>query len=47
VLGFTASKAIAILIFELVFVKLGCYLLSVSDLQLLDSIAYSGYKFIG
>ena len=47
-LGFTASTAFAVVIFEILGLKLGCYLLSISnDSQLLDLIAYSGYKFVG
>jgi hypothetical protein len=47
-LGYTASTALAIVVFELVGLKLGCYLLGISsDSQLYDLIAYSGYKFVG
>ncbi|KAK9470831.1 uncharacterized protein V1510DRAFT_421950 [Dipodascopsis tothii] len=47
-LGYIASMAFAIVIFEMLGLKLGCYLLSISnESQLLDLVAYSGYKFIG
>ena len=46
--GYTASTAIGIVMFEILALKLGCYLLSISnDSQLLDLVAYSGYKFVG
>ncbi|KAK9241975.1 YIF1-domain-containing protein [Lipomyces tetrasporus] len=48
ILGYIASMAFAIVIFEILGLKLGCYLLSISnESQLLDLVAYSGYKFIG
>ena len=47
-LGRTATTAFAILIFEILGLKFGCYLLNISnDSQLLDLMAYSGYKFVG
>jgi hypothetical protein len=47
-LGLTGTTAFAIVIFEILGLKLGCYLLSVSnDSQLMDLVAYSGYKFVG
>ncbi|KAL1921160.1 uncharacterized protein VTP21DRAFT_10876 [Calcarisporiella thermophila] len=47
-LGLTASSAMATMIFEMVVIKLGCYLLNIStDIQLFDLLAYSGYKFVG
>lgn len=33
--------------FELLGLKLGCYLLNIGSSQLLDLMAYSGYKFVG
>lgn len=45
-LGVLASKTIAFILFEILFLKLGTYLLSAGS-SLLDFIAYSGYKFIG
>ncbi|KAI5781457.1 YIF1-domain-containing protein [Geopyxis carbonaria] len=46
-LGYTASSAMGAVVFELVVLKLGCYLLSIGNSQLLDLVAYSGYKFVG
>ena len=47
-LGLTATTAFAIVIVEILALKLGCYLLSISnESQLLDRVAYSGYKFVG
>ena len=47
-LGYTASKAGVVVILELMALKLGCYFLSISnESQLLDLVAYSGYKFVG
>ncbi|KAK7204173.1 putative membrane protein [Myxozyma melibiosi] len=47
-LGYISSMAFAIVIFEILGLKLGCYLLSISnESQILDLVAYSGYKFIG
>lgn len=47
-LGKTASTALGVVLFEVLLLKLGCYLFSVtSDGQLLDLISYCGYKFIG
>jgi len=48
VLGKTASTALIVVIVEIMILKLGCYLLGISnESQLLDLIAYSGYKFVG
>lgn len=47
-LGMTATTAFGVVFFEIMLLKLGCYLLSISnDSQLLDLVAYSGYKFVG
>ncbi|KAH6894135.1 YIF1-domain-containing protein [Thelonectria olida] len=47
-LGYTATKSLISVFIEIIILKLGCYLLSISSQsQLLDLIAYSGYKFIG
>ncbi len=47
-LGYTASVALAVVGVEILGLKLGCYLLSISNTsQLLDLVAYSGYKFVG
>ncbi|ODV89090.1 hypothetical protein CANCADRAFT_148438 [Tortispora caseinolytica NRRL Y-17796] len=48
IFGFTASRALLIMLFEIGTLKLGCYLLQInSPSQWLDLIAYSGYKFVG
>lgn len=48
ILGYTASRALAIVLIELAAVKLGCYLLNIQgDHTLVDLLAYSGYKFVG
>lgn len=42
------SKALGIVFFEFVMVKLGCYLLNIQgEHTIIDLLAYSGYKFIG
>jgi len=47
-LGLTATAAFAVVIFEVLGLKLMCYLLNISnESQLLDLVAYSGYKFVG
>ncbi|KAJ8105327.1 hypothetical protein ONZ43_g7471 [Nemania bipapillata] len=47
-LGYTASKAAVVVVVEILLLKLGCYFLSISnESQLLDLVAYSGYKFVG
>lgn len=47
-LGYTATTALVVVIIELLILYLGCYLLSISNTsQLLDLVAYSGYKFVG
>jgi hypothetical protein len=47
-LGSTAGWAFFIVFIEILGLKLGCYLLSISnESQLLDLVAYSGYKFVG
>lgn len=45
-LGVLASKTVAFVVVELIFLKLGTYLLSAGS-SILDFVAYSGYKFIG
>ncbi|KAL1868557.1 hypothetical protein VTK73DRAFT_3613 [Phialemonium thermophilum] len=46
--GYTASKALVVVLVEILGLKLGCYFLSISnESQLLDLVAYSGYKFVG
>lgn len=47
-LGITATYCFVIVAIEILLLKLGCYLLSISnESQLLDLVAYSGYKFVG
>ncbi|KAI9848610.1 MAG: hypothetical protein M1838_000482 [Thelocarpon superellum] len=47
-LGLTATTAFVIVIVEIMALKMGCYLLSITnESQLLDLVAYSGYKFVG
>lgn len=47
-LGYTATTAFAFVILEILGLKLVCYLLSITnESQLLDLVAYSGYKFVG
>ena len=47
-LGSTATLAFIVLCLELLTIKTGTFLLSISSSsQLLDLIAYSGYKFVG
>jgi protein transport protein YIF1 len=47
-LGYTATYAFFVVGIEILLLKFGCYLLSISnDSQLLDLVAYSGYKFVG
>ncbi|KZF20796.1 hypothetical protein L228DRAFT_212964 [Xylona heveae TC161] len=47
-LGLTATTAFAVVIIEILGLKFGCYLLSISnESQILDLVAYSGYKFVG
>ncbi|EXJ79622.1 hypothetical protein A1O3_07901 [Capronia epimyces CBS 606.96] len=47
-LGSITSTAIAVVVFEIIVLKLAMYMLSITnDSQLLDLVAYSGYKFVG
>ncbi|RMZ83700.1 hypothetical protein DV738_g1091, partial [Chaetothyriales sp. CBS 135597] len=47
-LGSTASTALGVVLFEIVVLKTAMYLLSISnESQLIDLVAYSGYKFVG
>lgn len=47
-LGSTTTTAIAVILFEILCLKLAMYILSINnDSQLLDLVAYSGYKFVG
>ncbi|KAJ2448499.1 Transport protein yif1 [Coemansia sp. RSA 2424] len=46
-LGYTASSALGVIVFEVLLIKMFCYLLNVgSELQFLDIVAFSGYKFV-
>ncbi|KAF3008632.1 hypothetical protein E8E13_008440 [Curvularia kusanoi] len=46
-LGYTASVAVAVMGAEVIVIKTGTYLLAItSSSQLLDLVAYSGYKFV-
>ena len=46
--GIMASKSLGVVLGEILCLKLGCYFLSISnESQLLDLVAYSGYKFVG
>ncbi|KAG8931736.1 hypothetical protein FRC02_002288 [Tulasnella sp. 418] len=48
VLGVTASKSFAVLLMEFGIVKLGCYFLNIQgSSQVVDLLAYGGYKFVG
>jgi hypothetical protein len=46
-LGMTASSGLFTLALEVFLVKLGFYLLSYPPVQILDLVAYCGYKFVG
>lgn len=47
-LGSTTTTAIAVVMFEILCLKLAMYILSINnESQLLDLVAYSGYKFVG
>lgn len=47
-MGLTATAAFAVVAIEILGLKFGTYVLSISnDSQLLDLVAYSGYKFVG
>ncbi|EEB06599.1 COPII-coated vesicle component Hrf1 [Schizosaccharomyces japonicus yFS275] len=46
--GIRASKSFGIVLFEFLATRLGCYLLNISSQsQVLDMVAYNGYKFVG
>lgn len=48
VLGLVLSRAVGIIVFEFVLIKLGCYLLNIiGEHTVVDLLAYSGYKFVG
>ncbi|KAH7922735.1 YIF1-domain-containing protein [Leucogyrophana mollusca] len=48
ILGSSASRALVVVLLDFLFVKGGCYLLNVQGSgQMIDLIAYGGYKFVG
>lgn len=48
ILGQIASRALAVVVVEFGFIKLGCYLLNITgSSQVTDLVAYGGYKFVG
>ncbi|KAF8965454.1 YIF1-domain-containing protein [Flammula alnicola] len=48
ILGESASRAAAVVLCDFAFVKLGCYILNIQgSSQVIDLIAYGGYKFVG
>ncbi|KAI0339354.1 YIF1-domain-containing protein [Trametopsis cervina] len=48
ILGVTASKALAVVLLDFFFIKGGCYFLNIQgSSQVLDVVAYDGYKFVG
>jgi len=48
ILGESASRAVAVVFFDFCFVKLGCYILNIQGAyQVIDIVAYGGYKFLG
>ena len=47
-LGSIAASALAVVVFEIILLKAAMYILNINnESQLLDLIAYSGYKFVG
>lgn len=47
-LGSITTTALAVVIFEILCLKIAMYILAINnDSQLLDLVAYSGYKFVG
>ncbi|KAJ8585015.1 YIF1-domain-containing protein [Rhizopogon salebrosus TDB-379] len=48
ILGSSATRALVVVLLDFLFVKCGCYLLNVQGTgQVVDLIAYGGYKFVG
>jgi hypothetical protein len=48
ILGTAASKALAVVLVDFIFVKSGCYILNIQGSgHVLDLLAYGGYKFVG
>jgi len=47
-LGYTATTAVSVMLLEILAIKAGTFVLNISSSsQLLDLVAYSGYKFVG
>jgi len=48
ILGTSCYKALAVVLLEFLFVKLGCYLLNIAGTStVVDLVSYGGYKFVG
>jgi protein transport protein YIF1 len=48
ILGYSASKALLVVLCDYLFVKLGCYFLKIqATAQSFDIVSYGGYKFVG
>ncbi|KAF8527579.1 YIF1-domain-containing protein [Hysterangium stoloniferum] len=48
ILGLATSTALAVVLLEFAFIKGGCYFLSIQGQgQVIDLVAYGGYKFVG
>ncbi|KAI0079180.1 YIF1-domain-containing protein [Panus rudis PR-1116 ss-1] len=48
ILGLSASTALMVVLLDLAFVKLGCYIMGIQGpTQVLDLLSYNGYKFVG
>lgn len=48
ILGTSATRALLVVLLDFLFVQCGCYLLNVQGTgQVVDLIAYGGYKFVG
>lgn len=48
ILGASATRALLVVLLDFLFVQCGCYLLNVQGTgQVIDLIAYGGYKFVG
>lgn len=48
VLGRAASSAVAVVLADTAIVQIGCYILNIpGSSQIVDLVAYGGYKFVG
>ena len=47
ILGMTASSCLGFLLFEVIFLKLGLYLLSAPSLPIHECVAFAAYKYVG